>query len=122
MSKLTFFAASIVLASTASLADNCDALKSQIESKIKSAGVASFSVLVVEAEAKAPGKVVGTCAKGLKKIMYAQNGAASAAPAAENSGATAVPAKTAPVPAKSGDGILTECKDGSTSVGGTCKK
>jgi hypothetical protein len=122
MSKLTFFAASIVLASTASFADNCDALKSQIESKIKSAGVASFSVLVVEAEAKAPGKVVGTCAKGLKKIMYAQNGAASAAPAAENSGATAAPAKTAPVPAKSGDGILTECKDGSTSVGGTCKK
>lgn len=122
MPKLTFLAASILLASTASFADNCDALKSQIESKIRSAGVASFSVLVFEAEAKAPGKVVGTCAMGLKKIMYAQNAAASAAPAAENAGATAAPTKTVPVPAKPGDGILTECKDGSTSVGGTCKK
>jgi hypothetical protein len=118
MLKFTSIAISLALFCTASYADNCDDLRGQIESKIKAAGVTNFTVSVVDASASTPGKVVGSCGKGTKKIMYVQapaqgGGAASAsAPASK----TASPAK------KSGDGILTECKDGTVSVGGSCKK
>jgi hypothetical protein len=74
---------------------------------------------VVDSAANAPGKVVGTCAKGAKKIMYTQQSAAprSAVPAAASSATKpTLPAK------KAADTILTECKDGSVSVGGSCKK
>jgi Protein of unknown function (DUF1161) len=107
---------------TASYADNCDALREQIEGKIKAAGVASFAVVVVDSAASAPGKIVGTCAKGGKKIMYTQQSAApgSAMPATVSS---ALSASKPLLPAtKAADAILTECKDGSVSVGGSCKK
>lgn len=136
----TILALSLGCAATASLADNCDELRGQIDAKIKAAGVASYSLVVVDTAASAPGKVVGSCAKGSKKIMYAQSAlpaSASAsptgsAPIAAVKAATAAamgPATPAPLvnkakpPAKaSTDNILTECRDGSTSVGGTCKK
>jgi hypothetical protein len=95
-------------------ADTCDELKSQIESKIKAGGVASFSLSVVAASAPAAGKVVGTCGLGTKKIVYTpQAGASAAAPHA--AGAPARRRSTAD------STILTECKDGSMSVGATCQ-
>jgi Protein of unknown function (DUF1161) len=109
----------LLLVGTASYADNCDTLREQIEGKIKAAGVASFSVVVVDSAANAPGKVVGTCAKGAKKIMYTQQSVApgTAMPAnAASASKPSLPAKKAAAP------ILTECKDGSVSVGGSCKK
>jgi Protein of unknown function (DUF1161) len=118
---LKFFALGVplALACTASYADNCDSLRAQIEGKIKAAGVASFSVAVADSAANVPGKVVGTCAKGAKKIMYTQQ---SAAPSSTMP-APAAAASKPPLPAKNpADAILTECKDGSVSVGGSCKK
>lgn len=118
---LKFFALCVplFLACTASYADNCDALREQIEGKIKAAGVASFTVVVVDSAANAPGKVVGTCAKGAKKMMYTQH---SVAPSAAMP-ATAPSASKPSVPGKkTADAILTECKDGTVSVGGSCKK
>jgi hypothetical protein len=109
----------LALACTASYANNCEALREQIEGKIKAAGVASFTVVVVDNEASPSGKVVGTCAKGAKKIMYTQQ---SAAPSAAMP-VTAASASKSSVPAKKAPGaILTECKDGTVSVGGSCKK
>jgi len=65
----------------------CDALREQIEAKIRAAGVAQFSVTVIDAAASAPGKVVGTCERGTRRIVYHRH--------------------------RGGDeGILTECKDG----------
>jgi hypothetical protein len=118
---LKFFALCIPLAlvCTASYADNCDVLREQIEGKIKAAGVASFTVVVVDSAANASGKVVGSCANGAKKIMYAQQSVApgSAMPA------TAPSSAQPPLPAKNpADAMLTECKDGTVSVGGSCKK
>jgi hypothetical protein len=104
----------LVLLSFASIcmpirADTCDALKSQIESRIKASGVASFSLSVVAASAPAAGKVVGTCGLGARKIVYTQPVAATTMP-------------SAPKPRKTADAaILTECKDGSMSLGATCK-
>ena len=140
MFKPAYLASLLALACTISYANNCNDLKAQIESKIKAAGVASFTVTVVDSAANAAGKVVGSCDRGAKKIMYVQSTAAgtvgSAAPANPASSgpgnlpkaATATsPAAAAskpkpPAKASGGGAILTECKDGSSSIGGSCKK
>jgi hypothetical protein len=49
---------------------SCDELKSDIEAKIKKNGVEKFTVEVVDKDAQADGKVVGTCGGGAKKIVY----------------------------------------------------
>jgi Protein of unknown function (DUF1161) len=117
MLKFAAFFAPLVLACTASYADNCDALREQIDGKIQAAGVARFSVVVVDSDANASGKVVGSCAKGAKKILYTQGaanvGAIAAASPAVKPEASAKKAVAA---------MLTECKDGTVSVGGSCKK
>ncbi|MBE7417834.1 MAG: DUF1161 domain-containing protein [Ideonella sp.] len=71
----------------------CDALREQIEAKIRAAGVAQFSVTVIDAAASAPGKVVGSCERGTRRIVYRRGG---------------------------DEGIVTECKDGSVSRDGRC--
>jgi len=49
---------------------SCDDLKGEIEAKIKKNGVDKFSLDVVDKDAQAEGKVVGTCDGGAKKIVY----------------------------------------------------
>ena len=49
---------------------SCDELKGEIEAEIKKNGVEKFSLDVVEKDAQAEGKVVGTCDGGSKKIVY----------------------------------------------------
>jgi hypothetical protein len=49
---------------------DCAELKGEIEAKIKKNGVDKFSLDVVDANAQADGKVVGTCEGGSKKIVY----------------------------------------------------
>jgi hypothetical protein len=94
----------LALAGAAHGAENCEALRTQIEAKIAAAGVTRFTVVTVDANAEAAGQVVGSCDLGSKKIVYQREGApaAGAAPAGEE--------------------ILTECKDGTVSVGGDCRK
>ena len=99
----------LVLLATASHADNCEQIRGAIEAKIRNAGVSGFTLSVVASDARAAGRVVGSCALGTRKIVYVQAGAGQPASA---------PAK----PATAREPILTECKDGSTSVGGDCRK
>jgi hypothetical protein len=49
---------------------DCGELKGEIEAKIKKNGVDKFSLEVLEKDAQADGKVVGTCDGGEKKIVY----------------------------------------------------
>ena len=49
---------------------DCGELKGEIEAKIKGNGVEKFSLDVVDKDAQADGKVVGTCDGGSKKIVY----------------------------------------------------
>jgi hypothetical protein len=49
---------------------DCAELKGEIEAKIKKNGVDKFSLEVLEKDAQADGKVVGTCDGGEKKIVY----------------------------------------------------
>ncbi|MEJ1128694.1 DUF1161 domain-containing protein [Variovorax sp. CCNWLW225] len=96
-------------------AENCEALRTQIESKIAAAGVTRFTVATVDANAEASGQVVGTCELGSKKIVYQREGASPTSPAQEA-------ASNGAPPRAADERILTECKDGTVSVGGDCKK
>jgi hypothetical protein len=49
---------------------DCNELKGEIDAKIKKNGVEKFSLDIVDADAQAEGKVVGTCDGGTKKIVY----------------------------------------------------
>lgn len=92
-------------------ANNCEALRAQIEAKIAAAGVSQFSVTVVEASAASSGgQVVGSCAQGTKKIVYTRAAAQQVLPAASAPARKAKPRK-----------VLTECKDGTVSVDGNCR-
>ncbi len=57
-------------ASAQSTRKSCDELKAEIDAKIKKNGVDKFTLDVVDTEAQAEGKVVGTCDGGTKKIVY----------------------------------------------------
>jgi len=94
MLRLLFACAALLLASSAVGANTCETIRSQIDAKIRAAGVAHYTLTTIDTDAKANGKVVGTCDQGKKKIVYLP----------------------------SNEAMLTECKDGSVSVGGECKK
>jgi Protein of unknown function (DUF1161) len=49
---------------------DCDELKGEIEAKIKKNGVEKFTLDVLDIDAQADGKQVGTCDGGTKKIIY----------------------------------------------------
>jgi hypothetical protein len=49
---------------------DCGELRGEIEAKIKANGVEKFTLDVVDKDAQADGKVVGTCDGGAKKIVY----------------------------------------------------
>lgn len=49
---------------------DCAELRSEIEAKIKQNGVEKFILEVLDKDAQAEGKVVGTCDGGTKKIVY----------------------------------------------------
>lgn len=48
----------------------CEELKAEIDVKIKRNGVPMYSLDVVDMDAQAEGKVVGTCDGNTKKIVY----------------------------------------------------
>ena len=48
----------------------CDELKAEIDAKIRKNGVETFTLEVVDNDAQADGKVVGTCDGQSKKIVY----------------------------------------------------
>ncbi|HZM35834.1 MAG TPA: DUF1161 domain-containing protein [Burkholderiales bacterium] len=49
---------------------DCNELKSEIDAKIRANGVEKFTLDVLDKDAEADGKVVGTCDGGTKKIVY----------------------------------------------------
>jgi hypothetical protein len=91
----------------------CEELRASIEDRIRANGVANFSVTAVDVAASAPGKQVGTCDVGRKKIMYLREPPSSAAAAAAAASAPAGSARAA---------VITECADGRVVKDGACKK
>ena len=72
----TFLAVAALLAAPAFVhaqaAKSCDDLKAEIAKKIEANGVKTYSLDVVDKDAQADGKVVGTCGGGTKKIVYSK--------------------------------------------------
>ncbi|WP_430438072.1 DUF1161 domain-containing protein [Methylibium petroleiphilum] len=100
----------------AGAAQSCEQLRERIDAKVRASGATHYTVTTVDADAAvgASAKVVGSCELGTKKIVYTRGeaGAVAAAPA---------PAATV-TDRPRGEPLLTECKDGSVSVGGDCRK
>ena len=59
----------------------CEELKTEIAAKLDAKGVKGYTLDIVAKDADAPGKAVGTCEGGTKKIMYSKGEAAAAKPA-----------------------------------------
>ncbi len=70
--------------------DNCEAIRDQIEARVRGSGVQRFSLAVVDAAASAPGRVVGSCARGSRKILYTVAAGASGPAAARNASASPI--------------------------------
>lgn len=115
MLKPFFAGLCLALASMAAHADNCEPIRAQIEAKYKSGGIVNFSLTTVDAGATGAGKVVGSCGNGTKRIVFIPGGQQPAGASAASAPA-AVPARPARKP------VLTECKDGTVSSTGSCRK
>lgn len=105
-----------LLAGGAHAADVCEPLREQIEAQIAATGATGFAVVVVDVDAEMAGKVVGTCAKGTRKLVYVRGGGPSA------SAKPARPAVPAPGARSKDTHTITECRDGTVVIGyATCK-
>lgn len=112
------------LAAAPAFAIGCDELRSSIDARIRATGVVNFSLSVVAASAPAPGRVVGSCELGSKKIVYAKAAPGSASLVTDKPVAAARPK---PAPAQSAKPkaaeaeLITECDDGTSVTHGECK-
>lgn len=95
----------LAAAVSAASALGCDELLAQIERKIRSNGVAEPRLVVLDAAAaaSAPGRVVGSCDRGARRIVRQPERAGT------------------PLATGRDEGILTECKDGRVLRGGSCR-
>lgn len=71
MKKFILALGLLSIAGTA-LADGkpCEELKAEIAAKLDARGIAGYALEIVDKGAAAGGKVVGTCEKGSKVIVY----------------------------------------------------
>ncbi len=70
MKKFIVATALLMITTPAFALKACDELKSEIDAKLKANGVKSYSLEIVPNEQAKDGKVVGTCDRGSKKIVY----------------------------------------------------
>jgi NADPH-dependent curcumin reductase CurA len=106
------------LLGAANAAGICEPLREQIEVQIAATGATGFAVIVVDQNVDVTGKVVGTCAKGTRKLVYVR--ASKASPAAASR--PAQPPVSGQKPAPKGVNVITECRDGTVVQGNaSCK-
>ena len=68
--KTTLLALTLLVATPAFAAKSCDELKGEVDAKLKAKGVKTFTLeIVANGEAKGA-KVVGSCERGKKQIIY----------------------------------------------------
>ena len=91
---------------SASHADNCETIASQIEARMRAGGLPSPRLITVGRGTTTGGRVVGSCANGSRQIVLVGGSAAAGGAAA-----------SAP-----SDNIPTECKDGRVVRGPDCSR
>ena len=105
-----------LVSSGAFAADICEPLREHIEFQIASTGATGFAVIVVDADAEVAGKVVGTCARGARKLVYVRASTPQAA------GRPARPAAATVASRTEDEDLITECRDGTVVRGNaSCK-
>ena len=116
-------AAAALLPAAPAHADNCEPIRAAIEAKMRAGGLPNPQLLVVDAGATAPGRVVGNCGNGTRKIVHtgAGPGATATTSADARAAAPVEAARPKPRPAASQDDqIPTECRDGTVVLGPNC--
>jgi hypothetical protein len=116
MIRSVAFSLLLVQLPAAVVAGTCEQLREQVETTIRAAGVERFTVSIVDASASVPGKVVGNCEAGTKKLVYVKGDARGAVPQSRTA-----PAASAPAKARKPAPMITECKDGSQPADGVCR-
>ena len=94
---------------------SCEDIRAQVDAKVRASGVSDFSLSILDADAPSSGRVVGSCELGTKKIVYERS--ASAQQQQQQPGQPSQQPRGKPRSSP----IITECKDGSVSMGGDCK-
>ena len=122
---------------TAPSGDNCEVLRTQIETRIRGAGVVNVTLVVLDNAAVTAGRVLGTCGTGTRKIVQMDTNSTPPNPNLVTAPTEAAAVRPAPRPyvrvgaragagagavARDDDDVITECKDGSMSIGGNCKR
>ena len=92
---------------------DCEQLRAEVMRRYEAGGIVSPALQLLPSSAATSGKVVGSCDLGSRKLVYlgGQGGHPSLPASAPTSARQ--PGAAAPV--------LTECKDGTVSMGGSCK-
>ena len=107
----------LLLAGPAARADNCEAIQAEIEAKFRANGISGTRLATVDMDAEVPGRVVGRCGQGSRKIVVVQAGVPEPG---------AVPREAAPAtpaaPAARRREVITECRDGTVVLGGDCPR
>ena len=114
-SRSTGLGLGLLMAGSAVAADICEPLREQIEHQIAGTGATGFAVVVVDANAQVAGKVVGTCARGARKLVYVRASTPSSV-----AGRPGRSAATTLVARDQDEDIITECRDG-TEVRGNAR-
>ena len=72
MTRTILLGLTLALAAFPALAERkaCDALKAEIEEKLKAHGVAKYTLEIVAPDAVGDRKVVGSCDGGTRRIVY----------------------------------------------------
>lgn len=91
--------------------ESCDALRARIEAQVAAKGVTGFTVRSVDADVDVPGRTVGRCELGRKKIVYART-----------AGPVELAGAAGPRRPTRDEDIWVECKDGSMVKGGGCRR
>ncbi|MCY1543199.1 hypothetical protein D9M68_790040 [compost metagenome] len=126
----TVLSTACLMAASAVHADPCEPLRARIERQIASRGVQNFSVIAVDVAQEVPGKVVGSCAFGAKKVVYARGeqhvrdhqryARDPQRVKLQVSSLDALAMAVRPPASTPDDHILTECRDGTVSRDGHC--
>lgn len=72
MKRLLIAAATLALVGQVHAFKACEELKTEIATKLDTAGVKGYALNVVDADKVADAKVVGSCEGGKKKITYSK--------------------------------------------------
>lgn len=115
--QFTMLLGALALCAAPAHADTCEAIQAQIDAKLRAGGLTAYTLSTVDLDAATPGKVVGSCGFGRKKIVYLAGSAGAPATAQT----TPPPSAGRSTAARPGDElIVTECKDG--FIGPDCKQ